>query len=83
MAQVLISERAKDELNALEPEVAQRIKDKLLDEVAAQPDRYLVNLTDRPDSRVRVGDYRVLCRWDKAEDVIKITKIEKRDTVYD
>lgn len=83
MAEVLISERARDELEALDSEIRERIKSKLLDEVADQPDRHLVRLSGSERYRVRVGAYRVIIQWEKADNVLKITKIDKRDRVYD
>jgi len=83
MADVRISESALDELDSLDPPAPERIRSKLLDEVAAHPDRHLVRLSRRDDYRVRVGDYRVIVDWDKTENVLRVTKVEKRDTVYD
>jgi mRNA interferase RelE/StbE len=83
MADIEISVKARDELDALDPPAPDRIRDKLLNEVAEQPDRHLVRLSGRGDCRVRVGDYRVIVDWNKTENVLRVTKIEKRDTVYD
>ena len=83
MAEIEISVKARAELNALDPPAPTRIRDKLLDEVAERPDRHLVRLSGRSDYRVRVGDYRVIVDWDKAENVLRVTKVEKRETVYD
>ena len=83
MADVRISVRARDELDALDPPAPERIRSKLLDEVAERPDRHLVRLSGRNDYRVRIGDYRVIVDWDKSESVLRVTKVEKRDTVYD
>ena len=83
MADIKISVKARDELDALDPPAPDRIRDKLLDEVAEHPDRHLVRLSGRDDYRVRVGDYRVIVNWNKTENVLLVTKIEKRDTVYE
>ena len=83
MADVEISLKARDELDSLDPPAPDRIRSKLLEEVAEHPDRHLVRLSGRDDYRVRVGDYRVLIDWDKTENVLRVTGVEKRDTVYD
>jgi mRNA interferase RelE/StbE len=83
MVDVEISVKARDELDALDPPAPKWIRDKLLNEVAEQPQRHLVPLSGRSDYRVRVGDYRVIVDWDKSEDLLRVTKVEKRDTVYD
>jgi mRNA interferase RelE/StbE len=83
MTEVKISLAAKEELEALDPPVRNRIRNKLLDEVADRPDRHLVRLSGREDHRVRIGDYRVIVDWDKAAGVLRVTKVEHRDTVYD
>jgi len=66
MADVEISGRARDELDALDLPAPERIRSTLLDEVAERPDRHLVRLSGRDDSRVRVGDYRVIVDCDKS-----------------
>jgi|APHM01.1.fsa_nt_gi Cytotoxic translational repressor of toxin-antitoxin stability system len=83
MADVEISLAARDELEALEPDIQDRITEKLLEDVAERPDRHLVRLSGRDDYRVRVGDYRVIVEWDKTENTLRVTKVEHRDTVYD
>jgi len=83
MADVQISLAARDELEALEPDVQDRIREKLLEDIAPRPDRHLVRLSGRDDYRARVGDYRVIIDWDKSENVLKVTNVEHRDTVYD
>jgi mRNA interferase RelE/StbE len=83
MADIEISLAARDELEALEPDVQDRIREKLLDEVAERPDRHLIRLSGRDDYRARIGEYRVIIDWDKAADTLRVTKVEHRDTVYD
>lgn len=83
MADVLISETARDKLDSLPPNVKDRITGKLLDEVADDPGRYCKPLGGTDEYRVRVGDYRVRLDWDRRNDTLKITDVGKRDGFYD
>ena len=83
MADILISHTAQDKLNNLPSDVRERIKRKLLDDVADAPDRYCKPLTGSNEHRVRVGDYRVRLDWDRQSDEIRITDVDKRDRIYD
>ena len=83
MANVRISESAAKKLNNLPTDVRDRIKQKLLNDVAANPGRYCKPLTGSNEHRVRVGDYRVVLDWDKANSTLRITDVDKRDRIYD
>jgi len=83
MTDVRISETAKDALTDLPPDVQERIKSKLLDEVVRDPDRYIKPLSGEPHGRIRVGAYRVVVEYDEATDELRIHEVGHRDGVYD
>jgi mRNA-degrading endonuclease RelE of RelBE toxin-antitoxin system len=40
-------------------------------------------MSGRDDYSIRVGDYRALADWDKADDAIYVTEVGHRRNVYD
>lgn len=82
MVDIEISQKAQDELRDLPSDIQSRIREKFIDEVAANPDRHLTTLSGREEFRVRIGDYRAIVDWDKAQDVIRILKIGHRRNIY-
>lgn len=83
MVDVAISERARDELEDLPGDVQERIKSKLLEDVAANPERHLRSLSGSEHSSVRIGDYRAIVEFDEQEDLLKIHGVGHRSTIYD
>jgi mRNA interferase RelE/StbE len=83
MVDVRISLTAKDQLESLPNDVQERIKNKLLDEVAADPGRHLKQLRGSDDYRARIGDYRAIVEWDKQADEVRVHEIGHRRNVYD
>lgn len=81
MAEVVVSERAAEWLRDAEPEVRERITNKL-DEVKDFPGHYLKRLSGSPYYRLRVGDYRVIVDWDREEELF-VREIGHRRNVYD
>lgn len=74
---------ARRDLRRLDPPVRQRVLD-ALDRLAADPlAANLVKLTGRPESRLRVGDWRVLLRLDHDEQVVVVIHIRPRGRAYD
>ncbi len=80
MTEVLLSERARDRLADLDPDVRERIKDALR---ALQPDRDLSQLSGADVYKYRVGDYRVIADWDRKEEKVYVLTVGHRSTVYD
>ena len=82
MTEVVIAERAADWLADAEPEVRERITEKLRS-ITDFPDHYLKRLSGSTLYRLRIGDYRAIIDWDKEADVLRVRRIDKRDRVYD
>lgn len=80
MTEVLLSERARDRLGDLEPEVRERIKDALRE---LTPDRDLSRLSGKDVDKLRVGDYRVIVDWDRDENTVYVLTLGHRRNVYD
>lgn len=64
---VVLTETVVDTLDRCETEDAERIIAKLED-VGEFPEHYLDRLKRHPGYKLRVGDYRVLIDWDKADE---------------
>ncbi|MFT4922500.1 MAG: mRNA interferase RelE/StbE [Haloarculaceae archaeon] len=80
MTDVLLSERARKRLSALEPDIRDRIKDALRE---IDPDRDLSQLSGEDASKLRVGDYRVITDWDRADDTVYVLTLGHRRNIYD
>jgi mRNA interferase RelE/StbE len=76
-----MSDRDADWLRDAEPEVSQRIRNKL-HEISDFPEHYLKRLSGSSYYRLRVGDYRVIIDWDKYEGELFVRRIGERDSVY-
>jgi mRNA interferase RelE/StbE len=79
------SNNAKQFLKKVEEEIAKRIIEKIeeLQNNAFPPDRKKVQGRKDEIYRVRVGRYRILYVIIKDSNVLLISKIDKRDGVYD
>ena len=74
---------ARRDLRRLDPPIRRRVLD-ALDQLATDPNAArLVRLTGRPESRLRVGDWRVLLRLDHEEHVVIVIHIRPRGRAYD
>lgn len=80
MTEVLLSERARDRLSQLERTLQERIKDALRE---IQPERDLSRLSGEEVYSLRVGEYRVLADWDRADDTVYVLTVGHRRNVYD
>jgi mRNA interferase RelE/StbE len=80
MLEVLLSERARERLADLEPDIRERIKDALRD---VNPDHSLSRLTGEDVYKLRVGDYRVIIDWDREEEALYVLTLGHRRTIYD
>lgn len=80
MTQVRLSERALDRLTDLDPDVQSRIKDSLRE---ITPERDLSRLSGEDVFKFRVGDYRIIIDWDRANDTVYILTLGHRRNIYD
>jgi mRNA interferase RelE/StbE len=74
---------ARRDLRRLDPPIAKRVLD-ALDKTAADPDTaQLRQLVGRPEHRLRVGDWRVRLRLDRANHEIIVIRVLPRGRAYD
>jgi mRNA-degrading endonuclease RelE of RelBE toxin-antitoxin system len=83
MTHVEISLTARDTFESLPQERQDRIKTKLLGEVADDPERHLRSLTNSSHDSIRVDQYRLVVDYDNAADRLKIHDVGHRRSVYD
>jgi len=83
MSDVAISLSARDDLEDLPADVQERVKTKLLEDVADEPERYLRTLSNSEYNSVRVGDYRVIVDHEPNEELLKVLAVGHRSTIYD
>ena len=55
---------------------------KALERIRHNPFKYIKKLTDRPEYRLRVGDYRILMLIDKGELLILVVDVGHRRNIY-
>ena len=79
---VLVSPRAKRELNALPAQLYQRITSKLQDLANDPRPPGCVKLEGREGWRIRVGDYRVLYSIDDGIRIVSVEQIGHRRDIY-
>lgn len=82
MAEVVVSDSAAEWLRDAEPDVRDRIVNKL-DDITDFPDHYLKRLSDSPYYRLRMGDYRMIIDWRKDNDELFVRDIGHRRNIYD
>lgn len=70
-----------EEIDKLPKEIALRIFDKL-DIVKDNPEHFIEKLVDIPEFKIRVGDYRVILLYEKANNLIKIQAVGHRKNIY-
>ena len=73
--------KAQEELDKLPQEIIQRIVDKL-EEVIKNPEHFLEKLTGMLEYKIRVGDYRVILLFDKANQKLRIQAVGHRKNIY-
>lgn len=83
MAEIQISLDAKEDLESLPTDVQDRIKSKLLGDVADDPERHLRTLSNTDARSIRIGDYRVIADYEQNDDMLRIHRIGHRRNVYD
>ena len=70
-----------DEFGKLPFDVSKRILNKI-DQVKENPEHFIEKLKDMPEFKVRVGDYRIILLFDKADKRIRIQAVGHRRNVY-
>ena len=82
MVEVVVSDRGSDLLRDAEPDVRDRITNKLHD-ITDVPDHYLKRLSGSPYYRLRVGDYGVITDWRKDDVELFVRENGHRRNVSD
>lgn len=82
MTTVEYTEQAVEQLEALDPPVADRIMNKV-DEATEWTEHRLEPLSGFPYHKLRAGDYRAIVFWDRENDVIRVEAVGHRRNVYD
>ncbi|AUX08591.1 mRNA interferase RelE/StbE [Halalkaliarchaeum desulfuricum] len=82
-----LSDRAADGLGSLDDEIQQRVLDKFDDVVSdefREPPDFAKPLTGaKPWQSLRVGDYRVIVRFDRETRVMQVGAVGHRSSIYD
>lgn len=84
MAGIEYSTRAADWLRDAEPDVRERVMDRL-ERAAEFPDHFPTRLANSPHYKLRAGDYRAIVDWRRGgeEDESFVREIGHRDRIYD
>ncbi|MFB6152685.1 MAG: type II toxin-antitoxin system RelE/ParE family toxin [Halodesulfurarchaeum sp.] len=78
---VVLTETVVETLAEFEPETAERIISKLED-IGDFPEHFLDRLKNHPGYKLRVGDFRVLIDWDKANETLYAIDAFERKKEY-
>ncbi|MHC1575858.1 MAG: type II toxin-antitoxin system RelE family toxin [Methanosarcinaceae archaeon] len=78
---VIISEKAKKQLQGLERNVQKRII-AALERIRIRPEQYISKLVGDPGYKCRVGDYRIIMDLDNENLYILVIKIGHRKKIY-
>ena len=78
---VILSHKARDELNKLPSDLGDRIKKKLKSS-EENPFHFFERLKGRMDYKLRVGDYRVIADIHEENKRIEVNKIGPRKNIY-
>ncbi|ERH00963.1 MAG: cytotoxic translational repressor of toxin-antitoxin stability system [Halonotius sp. J07HN6] len=82
MTEVRYTEQALDQLDDLEPDIADRILNKV-DEAAEWPDHCLAPLRGFPYYKLRIGDYRAIISWNRGDETLRVEAVGHRRNIYD
>lgn len=82
MTEVEYTEQAVQQLEELDPQVADRILNKV-DEATEWTDHRLEQLTGYPYYKLRAGDYRAIISWNRGDDTLVVEAVGHRRNVYD
>ena len=79
--QLVFSEESLAQLTALDNDTAKRIIDRL-DSAASNPPHFFERLAGREESKLRIGDYRVICFIDDKERKLVVETLGHRKKIY-
>jgi len=79
--QLVFSEESLAQLTALDNNTAKRIMDRL-DRTASNPPHFFERLAGREESKLRIGDYRVVVRVLAGEKKIFVMSLGHRKNIY-
>ena len=82
MYELIISDKAKRQLGALERNVQERIL-KALERIRIRPEAYVTKLVGCKEYKFRVGDYRIIMDIEHDKLLILVIKVGHRKNVYD
>lgn len=82
MTEVEYTEQAVSHLESLDPQVADRVLNKI-EEATEWTEHRLEPLSGYPYYKLRAGDYRAIISWDRAEDKLVVEAVGHRRNVYD
>ena len=82
MTDVEYTEQAIAHLEGLDPQVADRVMNKV-DDATEWTEHRLEPLSGYPYYKLRAGDYRAIITWDREEDVLVVEAVGHRRNVYD
>tara|TARA_Y100000310_G_scaffold294369_1_gene324789 strand:- start:593 stop:847 length:255 start_codon:yes stop_codon:yes gene_type:complete len=82
MSEVSWDPNARKFMRKLSKKDSFRIFDKVDNEITHDVVRYLENLQDRDEKKIRIGDYRLFVSFDKEKDLLGIHSIRHRKNAY-
>jgi mRNA interferase RelE/StbE len=82
MTDVEYTEQAIEHLESLDPQVADRVMNKV-DEAREWTEHRLEPLSGYPYYKLRAGDYRAIVTWDRDADRFVVEAVGHRRNVYD
>ncbi len=82
VSKVLFHPKAASSLNKLDSSIRQRVKD-VLEELKESPERKGDQLRPSDYWRVRIGDYRVIFRIERHDNLVLVLFVGHRSKVYD
>jgi len=82
MYTIIISDKAKKQLDKLQQDIKDRIGN-AIDRIKINPFHYVLRLVGSPYYRLRVGDYRVILDIQQDRLIIFVIELGHRKNVYD
>jgi mRNA interferase RelE/StbE len=82
MTEVEYTEKAIDHLESLDPQVADRVMNKV-DEATDWTEHRLEPLSGYAYYKLRAGDYRAIITWDRGDDLLRVEAVGHRRNIYD
>ena len=81
MYTVLLTKKAKIQLNSLEKHIQKRIIS-VLERIRIRPEKYVKKLVGDPSYRLRVGDYRIIMDIEHDKLLILVIKVGHMKHIY-